>query len=135
MYSSDLVLRVSPYQNASVRDDLVTLDHDSSLCKGSNRILDAGNFISYLWNNGSDSRTIAINSTGVYAVSVTDNNGCKGTDTTVITNVLPSPVGFLHPDTTICSYGTLDIKPVSYTHLRAHETDSYLVCRLLLEKK
>ena len=24
--------------------------------------------------------------------------------------------------------------PVSYTHLRAHETDSYLVCRLLLEK-
>ena len=27
-------------------------------------------------------------------------------------------------------YGT-----VSYTHLRAHETDSYLVCRLLLEKK
>src|SRR5664279_544119 len=24
-----------------------------------------------------------------------------------------------------------DIEPVSYTHLRAHETDSYLVCRLL----
>src|SRR5664279_6356116 len=23
---------------------------------------------------------------------------------------------------------------ISYTHLRAHETDSYLVCRLLLEK-
>ena len=33
----------------------------------------------------------------------------------------------------------LEIKPehantVSYTHLRAHETDSYRVCRLLLEK-
>ena len=28
-----------------------------------------------------------------------------------------------------------DFNPVSYTHLRAHETDSYLVCRLLLEKK
>src|SRR5665647_759520 len=27
------------------------------------------------------------------------------------------------------------MKAVSYTHLRAHETDSYLVCRLLLEKK
>src|SRR5680860_1148403 len=26
-------------------------------------------------------------------------------------------------------------KEASYTHLRAHETDSYLVCRLLLEKK
>ena len=28
-----------------------------------------------------------------------------------------------------------DAHAVSYTHLRAHETDSYLVCRLLLEKK
>src|SRR5680860_1810523 len=26
------------------------------------------------------------------------------------------------------------VEAVSYTHLRAHETDSYLVCRLLLEK-
>ena len=25
--------------------------------------------------------------------------------------------------------------PVSYTHLRAHETEADLVCRLLLEKK
>src|SRR5674536_398857 len=27
------------------------------------------------------------------------------------------------------------INPVSYTHLRAHETPEHLVCRLLLEKK
>ena len=31
---------------------------------------------------------------------------------------------------------TIDfLKPVSYTHLRAHETKANLVCRLLLEKK
>ena len=29
----------------------------------------------------------------------------------------------------------LDLEPVSYTHLRAHETKANLVCRLLLEKK
>ena len=29
----------------------------------------------------------------------------------------------------------LGIMPVSYTHLRAHETEADLVCRLLLEKK
>src|SRR5680860_1674595 len=29
-------------------------------------------------------------------------------------------------------YVIQSIGPVSYTHLRAHETDSYLVCRLLL---
>src|SRR5678815_4552674 len=27
------------------------------------------------------------------------------------------------------------VTPVSYTHLRAHETPEHLVCRLLLEKK
>src|SRR5680860_931249 len=26
--------------------------------------------------------------------------------------------------------GPIRVEPVSYTHLRAHETDSYLVCRL-----
>src|SRR5665647_1901957 len=29
--------------------------------------------------------------------------------------------------------GLARLRAVSYTHLRAHETDSYLVCRLLLE--
>ena len=33
------------------------------------------------------------------------------------------------------AFFTVGSVAVSYTHLRAHETDSYLVCRLLLEKK
>src|SRR5665647_3988576 len=41
-------------------------------------------------------------------------------------------VGFLMNDFAVDG---LTERPVSYTHLRAHETDSYLVCRLLLEKK
>src|SRR5680860_1841093 len=36
----------------------------------------------------------------------------------------------------VCKASTrAELEAVSYTHLRAHETDSYLVCRLLLEKK
>src|SRR5665647_1548659 len=31
--------------------------------------------------------------------------------------------------------GRMALEQNDYTHLRAHETDSYLVCRLLLEKK
>ncbi|VTU60682.1 hypothetical protein AMBR_CKHPCMOK_02854 [Lacticaseibacillus rhamnosus] len=31
--------------------------------------------------------------------------------------------------------GLFGLGPVSYTHLRAHETKANLVCRLLLEKK
>ena len=33
------------------------------------------------------------------------------------------------------SAGRVEAEPVSYTHLRAHETVLDLVCRLLLEKK
>src|SRR5664279_4964116 len=33
-------------------------------------------------------------------------------------------------DRPLCAFGVI-CRPVSYTHLRAHETDSYLVCRLL----
>src|SRR5678815_2603764 len=32
-------------------------------------------------------------------------------------------------------WGPVNVAPVSYTHLRAHETPEHLVCRLLLEKK
>src|SRR5680860_493529 len=38
--------------------------------------------------------------------------------------------GMVAPDDITFAY----LEAVSYTHLRAHETDSYLVCRLLLEK-
>src|SRR5665647_480171 len=45
----------------------------------------------------------------------------------VFLTVLPAAIG-------LRSF-KVDITIISYTHLRAHETDSYLVCRLLLEKK
>src|SRR5664279_1696253 len=48
---------------------------------------------------------------------------------TILLSILNSPAHHRRCSDILC------IKPVSYTHLRAHETDSYLVCRLLLEKK
>src|SRR5450756_2174753 len=36
---------------------------------------------------------------------------------------------------TLTGMKATDVEPVSYTHLRAHETRHDLVCRLLLEKK
>lgn len=89
----------------------VTLNPDSTLCTGTTRILDAGSgYVSYYWNNGSTTQNISINSMGLYAVQVTDYNGCKGTDTTTISRILPLPSGFLGPDTAICSYGNLQLK-------------------------
>lgn len=89
---------------------VISLDHTTTLCSGSGRQLDAGNFSSYLWNDGSTGRSIIVNKSGTYYVTVTDNNGCVGSDTAQITALLPPPDSFLPPDTSICSYGSLDLK-------------------------
>ena len=88
-------------------DPVVFLDKTNSICDGGSRMLDAGTFSSYLWNSGSTNRTITINKIGAYGVTVTDLNGCSGTDITNITTLLPSPKRFLPKDTSICSYGNL----------------------------
>src|SRR5678816_4792276 len=45
---------------------------------------------------------------------------------------LSEPEGYFDTDNFISNETSY---PVSYTHLRAHETPEHLVCRLLLEKK
>ena len=47
---------------------------------------------------------------------------------------LPGYIGYGEKDAN-GNYYKYDVNPVSYTHLRAHETVLDLVCRLLLEKK
>ena len=88
---------------------VVTLDRDSTLCSGTTRILNAGNFTSYLWNTGNTSQTISVNNAGIYSVTVTDNNNCKGSDTTKIVTLFPSPSNFLPADTAVCSYGSVQL--------------------------
>ena len=93
---------------------VVSLNQDSSLCSGELRTLNAGSgYAGYTWNTGSNSQSIIVNDIGQYAVAVIDNNGCKGTDTTSITKMLPAPSGFLEGDTAICSYENLPLKATS----------------------
>src|SRR5665647_321758 len=51
--------------------------------------------------------------------------GCSSTKPKAVVHTSPAPT--VAPVNPLTGLG-----PVSYTHLRAHETDSYLVCRLLL---
>jgi len=95
---------------------VVSLNKDSTLCAGDQKVLNAGNgFANYNWSTGDNSSSIIVNNVGVYSVAVTDNNGCKGSDTTKITAIFPRPSGFLGPDTSFCSY----------TDLRLNVTGNY----------
>jgi gliding motility-associated-like protein len=99
---------------------VVSLDKNSVLCTGSNRELTPGQgYNRYAWNNQSTGTSILVSDTGKYWVSVTDQNGCTGSDTTHITMVASSPSDFLPPDTTVCDFAKLTIVP-------AHTYQSYL---------
>ena len=92
----------------------VSLNQDSTLCAGSSKTLDAGNgFMKYNWNTGSTSSSIVVRDLGLYAVTVTDDHGCKAADSTKITWVWPQPSAFLGPDTAMCPYDNLQLRSMS----------------------
>ncbi len=103
-YDTLQILQVSPLP-------VVRLDKDNGICSGSVKTFDAGNFASYLWQDGSTGRTFTTGSPGNYHVSVVDNNGCKGSDSAVITDLHTLPQGFLK-DTSVCEGGKVELRPI-----------------------
>jgi len=51
-----------------------------TVVNGSTFTIDAGPGTSYLWSNGATTQTLQVNSTDSYCVTVTDVNGCTGSD-------------------------------------------------------
>lgn len=93
----------------------VELGGNVSTC-GSSMLLDAGNTgASYAWNTLANTQTIHVVSSGNYAVTVTDANGCIARDTATVTlNALPSLD--LGPDLSACGNHTLNAFAPSATY-------------------
>jgi hypothetical protein len=72
----------------------VALGNDDTICGGS-ITLDAQNAgSSYLWSDMSTMQTLNVSSTGTYSVTVTDANGCTGSDAVMITvGAIPAVTG------------------------------------------
>jgi gliding motility-associated-like protein len=58
----------------------INLGTDTNICPGQTKLLNPGNFSSYLWQDNSTQPTFAVTQTGIYSVDVTDANGCTGHD-------------------------------------------------------
>lgn len=83
---------------------IVNLLPKNTVCFGQTDTLrTTQSFTSYQWQNGSTAVFHPVSDTGRYWVSVTDANGCRGSDTAVITKMVATPSGFLPSDTTICA--------------------------------
>lgn len=61
------------------------------LCPGNSLELTVGgSYASYAWSNGGSSQNITITAAGTYTVTVTDANGCTGTDSEVVSPGTPA---------------------------------------------
>lgn len=84
---------------------IVDLGLDTNLCVvgGGAYLLDAGSPGStYAWSDGSGAQTLNVVTSGTYNVTVTDGNGCEGTDE-IDVNINEIPVVDLGADISICS--------------------------------
>ncbi len=63
---------------------LSALQKVNNICTGSKITLDPGLHTSYQWNTGALIRTLAVGTTGLYVVKITDNIGCTTTDTAAV---------------------------------------------------
>ena len=81
----------------------VNLGPDTTLCEGASITLDPGPFVSYHWQNGFIGRLFTTSLAGLYWVEVTNNNGCKATDTIVISvDSLPKTSGVIAGLSPVC---------------------------------
>jgi len=88
------------------------------LCVGGTRTLDPGTYPSYLWSTGATTRTLAVSTTGVYSLTVSNAGGCIATDTFTVVSAAPTTVN-LGADQAICSSAplTLDAGNAGGTYL------------------
>jgi len=81
---------------------LVNLGNDTSICAGGHAVFSAvGNFQSYSWSNGSAASSIDVQGAGNYSVMVTDQNGCKSSDSVQLT-IYSTPAVDITGGTVLC---------------------------------
>lgn len=73
-------------------------------------LTESSNFATYAWSTGATTNSIDVLSTGVYALTVTDANGCSDT-LNIDMQVFESPIFTLGADTSICVHDSLLLSP------------------------
>ncbi|MBN2682984.1 MAG: gliding motility-associated C-terminal domain-containing protein [Bacteroidales bacterium] len=90
------------------------LGDDVSVCSGSNVVLDPGPGTSFSWDPGGQTTpTISVNTPGTYSVTVTDANGCTGTDE-IIVSIGSTLTPDLGPDVSFCAGNSVTLDPGTY---------------------
>jgi gliding motility-associated-like protein len=94
---------------------LISITGISAFCQGDSTQLNAtAGLSSYLWNNGAITSSIYTSTAGNFVVTVTDNNGCSSSTSTLIAvNPLPTPV--LANTYAICEIDSIELSPGNFS--------------------
>ncbi len=92
---------------------ITSLPTSQIVCAGTNVVLNAGTWSSYLWSNGATTQTINPTTTGTYSVTVTNSNGCTGSAFTFV-SFLNNPVPVLPPNLTGCANTPVTLNPGTF---------------------
>ena len=81
------------------------LGNITGICTGGTQAIVAPTgFANYAWSNGGATNQIIVNQLGTYTVTVTDANGCEGSDQVTLNQFFSLPNVSISPDdTTICA--------------------------------
>jgi len=107
--------RVPVVATVNIEGAVVSLGEDLSFC--SSYTIDAGNFSTYLWDDGSTGSTRTVTASGTYTVSVTNELGCNSSDTIELT---ANPV----PEVDLGEYESICLPPGSFITLDAGNAGS-----------
>lgn len=124
MNSDDINVTVNPNPTPNLGPDV-------QICQGQSHTWIGGfNFSSYLWQDNSTNQTLVAVNPGNYSVTVTDANGCQGSDdANLIVN--PNPTPSLGPNFQLCA-GAVPITPsggpyVGYNWQDGSSSSTYIV--------
>jgi gliding motility-associated-like protein len=103
--TSEFVITVNPLPVISI-----TPDGSLTLCAGGSVKLTASAGVTYLWSNSATGQDITVSTSGIYTVTVTDENGCSASiGETVTVNPLPSTTITPSGATTFCQGGSVTL--------------------------
>ena len=88
----------------------VNLGNDTVICSNKSYTLSPGNFLTYIWQDGSNSPYYTVDHSGVYWVTVSGEGGCLGSDTISVTLFNPPSIN-IGNDTIICPGELINLDP------------------------
>lgn len=87
VFSNSIAITVNPLPIPDIQGD-------GNFCEGQTTILNAGTgYAAYRWSTGATTQIVEVGQEGTYGVTVTDENGCRGSDNIVVEQLeIPQPV-------------------------------------------